>query len=155
MSNVYFYPSVIGRIGITDNGRAITHLLLPGEPVPTGFDHYETDLLKEAASQLRAYFKGTLKTFRVSIEPRGTSFMQQVWSSLQQIPYGETSSYKDIAVAIGRPRACRAVGQANNRNPIPIIIPCHRVIGANGQLVGYGGGLGIKEYLLELERKNS
>ena len=86
--------------------------------------------------------------------PSGTEFQQKVWKALKDIPYGKTKSYKDIAAAVGNEKACRAVGMANNRNPISIIIPCHRVIGKNGKLVGYGGGLEIKEYLLKLESDN-
>jgi len=155
MITQFFYPSPIGQIGIAENGRAVTHILLPGEAVPAGFIYKETDLLIAAADQLRSYFSGTLKTFCVPVEPEGTLFMRQVWSSLRKIPFGATRSYKDIAVDIGNPRACRAVGQANNRNPIPIIIPCHRVISANGKLVGYGGGLPVKTYLLDLEKRHA
>ncbi|NLW92741.1 MAG: methylated-DNA--[protein]-cysteine S-methyltransferase [Syntrophomonadaceae bacterium] len=151
--NALICATDIGPLVIAENGRAITQIFLPGEAVPTGYKYKDTGLLKEAALQLQAYFSGTLKTFSVAIDPQGTRFMQQVWASLQQIPYGETRSYRDIAVSIGNPRACRAVGQANNRNPIPILIPCHRVIGANGQLVGYGGGIHMKKYLLDLEKE--
>ena len=94
---------------------------------------------------------GKRKSFDLPLKPEGTEFQKKVWNALLDIPYGETRSYKDIAVAIGNPKACRAVGMANNRNPISIIIPCHRVIGANGSLVGYGGGLPIKIELLNLE----
>lgn len=153
--NALICPTKIGPLVIAENGRAITCLHFPGEPVPSGYVYKDTDLLNEAALQLQGYLTGTLKTFSVPLEPSGTAFMQKVWSSLMQIPYGETRSYKDIAVSIGNPRACRAVGQANNRNPIAIFIPCHRVIGANGQLIGYGGGLHIKEYLLGLESNNT
>jgi len=86
------------------------------------------------------------------LAPAGTAFMQKVWNALLTIPYGETRSYKEIAIAVGNSKACRAVGMANNRNPISVVIPCHRVIGANGKLVGYGGGLDIKSYLLDLEK---
>lgn len=151
MNKLLFCPSPIGTIAIAENGKAITHLLLPGETAPPDHDIAETGLLQEAAGQVQEYFAGTLKNFSLPLAPSGTSFMLRVWDALQQIPYGETRSYKDIAESIGNARACRAVGQANNRNPIPIIIPCHRVIGANGKLVGYGGGLPAKTYLLTLE----
>ena len=101
--------------------------------------------------QLRAWFAGRLRQFQLPLTPRGTDFQRQVWQALQQIPWGTTASYAQIAVAVGRPRACRAVGLANGRNPLPIIIPCHRVIGSSGQLVGYSGGLHIKRCLLALE----
>ena len=104
--------------------------------------------------QLDEYFKGTRKTFDFPYKLHGTPFQKTVWAALREIPYGETRSYKDIAEAIGCPRAFRAVGMANHANPIFIAIPCHRVIGADGSLVGYGGGLGMKKLLLELERRN-
>lgn len=152
MQHIFFYPSSLGTIGIAEDGNAITNLYFQGEPAPHDAVIHETELLKEAGQLLRAYFSGQLKVFTLPLAPAGTEFMRRVWHSLQAIPYGETRSYQDIARSIGKPKACRAVGQANNRNPIPIIIPCHRVIGVNGKLVGYGGGLEIKARLLELEK---
>ncbi|MDY5730130.1 MAG: methylated-DNA--[protein]-cysteine S-methyltransferase [Eubacteriales bacterium] len=105
-------------------------------------------------TQLSEYLQGKRKHFSVPIALQGTEFQQKVWTALQAIPYGETRSYKEIAQAIGKPLACRAVGHANNQNPISIIVPCHRVIGANGKLVGYAGGLEIKQALLQLEREH-
>jgi methylated-DNA-[protein]-cysteine S-methyltransferase len=107
----------------------------------------------EAARQLRAYFAGELELFDLPLAPVGTPFQLQVWRRLCEIPYGETISYGELARRIGNPKASRAVGLANGSNPIPIIIPCHRVIGSNGKLTGYGGGLPIKEKLLALERR--
>lgn len=109
---------------------------------------------KETIRQLKAYFSGTLKKFTLKTAPKGTPFQQQVWRALRTIPYGQTVSYGDIAKAIGNPKASRAVGAANGQNPISIIVPCHRVIGSTGKLVGYGGGLRIKETLLRLEEKS-
>jgi methylated-DNA-[protein]-cysteine S-methyltransferase len=109
--------------------------------------------LKEAIRQLRAYFAGKLESFDIPLAPEGTPFQQTVWRRLCDIPYGETISYGELARRIGNPNASRAVGLANGSNPIPIIIPCHRVIGSNGKLTGYGGGLPIKEKLLALERR--
>ncbi|HBF36039.1 MAG TPA: methylated-DNA--[protein]-cysteine methyltransferase, partial [Firmicutes bacterium] len=109
---------------------------------------------KDAANQLQSYLTGKQKIFTLPLAPAGTGFMLQVWQQLQKIPYGETRSYQAIARAIGNPKAARAVGLANNRNPLPIFIPCHRVIGANGHLTGYRGGLSLKEKLLELEKVN-
>jgi methylated-DNA-[protein]-cysteine S-methyltransferase len=109
-------------------------------------------LLKDARGQLDAYFKGTLRTFDVPVAPEGTPFQQRVWAALQQIPYGETVSYGELAGRLGNPNAMRAVGLANGANPVSVIIPCHRVIGRNGSLVGYGGGLANKQALLALER---
>lgn len=111
----------------------------------------ETPLLQEARAQLEAYFAKTLRVFDLPLAPRGTDFQTRVWRALGEIPYGETWSYKDIAIAVDSPRGYRAVGLANNRNPISIFIPCHRVIGSGGALTGYGGGLSAKEFLLTLE----
>lgn len=110
------------------------------------------DLLKQAVAELQEYFSGTRKTFTVPIDLHGTPFQIMVWRELLRIPYGETRSYKDIAIAISAPKAVRAIGGANHNNPVSIIVPCHRVIGTNGALVGYGGGLSVKEYLLNHEQ---
>ena len=112
-------------------------------------------VLYETARQLDEYFAGRRKEFDLPLAPNGTVFQQNVWQALQKIPYGTTVSYKDIAVAIGNPQACRAVGMANHNNPIGIIVPCHRVIGANGKLTGYAGGLDKKQLLLDLEFRHS
>lgn len=104
-----------------------------------------------AKAQLEEYFAGTRSAFDLPIELYGTAFQKSVWTELTRIPYGETRSYKEVALSIGAVKAVRAIGGANNRNPIPIVVPCHRVIGSNGALVGYGGGLSIKEHLLKLE----
>ena len=106
---------------------------------------------RDVILQLDAYFAGRLRRFELPLAPEGTQFQRQVWSALTTIPYGETLSYGELARRVGRPNACRAVGAANGRNPIPIIIPCHRVIGADGSLTGFGGGLPIKRRLLQLE----
>jgi methylated-DNA-[protein]-cysteine S-methyltransferase len=113
----------------------------------------DADFFDETVRQLRAYFAGDLKTFEISLAPQGTAFQLKVWKFLCDIPYGETISYGELARRIANPKASRAVGLANGSNPIPIIIPCHRVIGSNGKLTGYGGGLPIKEKLLALERR--
>ena len=120
---------------------------------PTEPAHGTHPLLEEAARQLRAYFDGRLSRFDLPLDPRGTEFQLRVWRALVEIPYGETRSYGAVAEAIGAPRSVRAVGAANGANPIPIIVPCHRVIGAGGQLTGYGGGLPLKRMLLELEAR--
>ncbi len=149
--SLYFYRTPIGRIGICEQDDAITHLYLPPQ-APDDFPIEETPLLKEANAQLTAYFDGVLKKFDLPLQPGGTEFQKEVWNALCQIEYGQTVSYQDIAHSIGRPNAARAVGHANNQNPIPIFIPCHRVIGKNGSLVGYGGGLEVKRRLLDLEQ---
>ena len=113
----------------------------------------ETALIKEAHQQLDEYLKGERKTFRLPLNPKGTDFQKRVWKALCEIPYGESRSYKQISEAIGNPKAVRAVGMANNRNPLLIVVPCHRVIGANGMLVGYAAGIDKKEFLLRLENR--
>lgn len=132
-----------------------------GEIILTTFDKGEveeseegsTEILEEAEKQILEYFKGKRKEFRLPLKLKGTDFQKRVWKALEEIPYGETRSYQEIAEAVHSPKAFRAVGNANNKNPISIILPCHRVIGKGGKLVGYGGGLDKKEFLLELERK--
>lgn len=114
----------------------------------------KTELTNQVYGQLVEYFEGTRKIFDFPCELRGTQFQKKVWNALCDIPYGETRSYKEIAIAVGNEKASRAVGMANNKNPIVIAVPCHRVIGANGKLVGYAGGLSMKQYLLDLESKN-
>jgi methylated-DNA-[protein]-cysteine S-methyltransferase len=110
---------------------------------------------RSAERQLREYFQGKRTAFDLALHPKGTPFQQSVWKALMRIPYGQTRSYGDIAKAVGRPTAVRAVGLANGRNPLPIVVPCHRVIGASGKLVGYGGGLHVKQALLDREREVS
>ncbi len=112
-----------------------------------------TALDKKLKEQLDGYFNGTRTSFDLPLCPRGTDFQEAVWQALTAIPYGETRTYAQIAAQIGKPKACRAVGMANHHNPLPILIPCHRVIGANGRLTGYAGGLEIKKFLLDLEQK--
>ena len=150
MSNLFFYETDLGIIGIRDNNNAITEVFYSKSKIN---DHLkETPLIRECFNQLKEYFQGTRREFTIPIEAEGSEFQKKVWKALLDIPYGQTRTYKEIAIAIGNEKACRAVGMANNRNPISIIIPCHRVIGANGKLVGYGGGLDIKEKLLNIEK---
>lgn len=152
MKTIRFYETVIGKVGIEENGEAVTGIKFEKELSDQMEQGAETPLMAEAARQLNEYLEGQREAFDLPLSPEGTQFQRDVWKALQQIPYGQTCSYRDIAENIENPKACRAVGMANNRNPIPIIIPCHRVIGTNGKLVGYGGGLEIKEYLLQLEK---
>ncbi|WP_419726242.1 methylated-DNA--[protein]-cysteine S-methyltransferase [Terrisporobacter petrolearius] len=149
MNNIFFYETEIGIIGIRENNKAITDIFF--SKVDTNDNIEETDLIKECFKQLKEYFEGNRRDFDLPLETRGTEFQKKVWDELLKIPYGETKSYKDIAIAIGNEKACRAIGMANNKNHIPIIIPCHRVIGSNGKLVGYAGGLNVKEKLLNIE----
>lgn len=149
MNNIFFYETEIGIIGIRENNKSITDIFF--SKVDTNDNIEETDLIKECFNQLKEYFEGNRRAFDLPLETRGTEFQKKVWDELLKIPYGETKSYKDIAIAIGNEKACRAIGMANNKNHIPIIIPCHRVIGSNGKLVGYAGGLNVKEKLLNIE----
>ena len=149
---IFFQQTAIGRVAVAECGGAITGLFFATETLPQEAEIGETELIREAFRQLNAYFQGELKEFLLPLAPSGTPFMQCVWKSLRNIPYGMTATYQDIAITSGHPRAARAVGMANHRNPIPIFIPCHRVIGSNGTLTGYRGGLGLKRMLLELER---
>jgi methylated-DNA-[protein]-cysteine S-methyltransferase len=119
-----------------------------GEPDPRGRD---AELFRAAADQLDSYFAGELTTFDLPLAPLGSEFQQRVWAALQEIPYGETESYGQLAERIGSPGAARAVGLANGKNPIGIVIPCHRVVGSDGSLTGYGGGIDRKRQLLDLE----
>ncbi len=152
MNHLCYYETDIGMIGIRENGKAITHLFLAGELEEGGAAIGETPLTKRAAVALCQYLAGAEMGFDLPMEPAGTPFQKKVWQALYAIPYGETRSYKQIAEEIGNPKACRAVGMANHRNPIMIMIPCHRVIAADGSLGGYGSGLPLKEKLLQLEK---
>ncbi|SFC21839.1 methylated-DNA--[protein]-cysteine S-methyltransferase [Clostridium uliginosum] len=153
MNNIFYYETKIGKIAIVENGTSITNMYF-GESVLKGANIIETPLLKKANQELQEYLDEKRMVFDLPLAPQGTEFQQKVWKALQEIPYGQTYSYKDVAKNIGNIKACRAVGMANNKNPIFIFIPCHRVIGANGKLVGYAGGLDIKEKLLEMEKHN-
>ena len=152
MKNIYFYTVSIGTIGIVEQDGAIIGAYFQGETVPADAEMNETPLLREAGQQLSEYLDGKRKQFSLPLAPVGTDFQRTVWNALIAIPYGETRTYAQIAQQIGSSKAARAVGLANNRNPIPIIIPCHRVIGADGSLVGYAGGLEMKRFLLALEQ---
>lgn len=155
MKNIYYYETGIGKIGIVEENNVITNLYLGNVTEPKESTIYETPLIKEAGNQLVDYLAGRRKCFDLPLAPKGTAFQNTVWEALQQIPYGETRSYGDVAKSIGQPKAARAVGMANNKNPIALFIPCHRVIGANGKMVGYAGGLDTKEQLLKLEKSNA
>lgn len=152
MVNGIYFKTIIGEFGLMEAEDKIVGVLLPGEKFPIGVVLKDTPLLLEGARQIEAYLDGELKEFTIPVSYKGTDFTKNVWTALMDIPYGETRCYKEIAEIIGNGKASRAVGMANNRNPLPIIIPCHRVIGKSGKMVGYRGGLSIKQQLLELER---
>ena len=150
-------PSPVGTLTLITSDRGLVAVLWPGDDprrVPLGesvlFDD-EHSTLMAASAQLEEYFNGTRKSFDLPLDLRGTTFQQSVWHALTTIPFGETRSYLDLATQLGNPAATRAVGAANGRNPISIIVPCHRVIGSSGKLTGFAGGLNAKAWLLELE----
>lgn len=147
----------VGRLTLVATERGLAAVLWERERagrvrLPATVEAAGHPVLQQAAQQLREYFTGARRTFDVPLDPSGTPFQHAVWRALLTIPYGETRTYAEIATQIGRPTAARAVGAANGRNPISIITPCHRVIGASGALTGFAGGLGIKQYLLQHER---
>lgn len=158
MMRYRYVDSPLGRILIAGDGSGLRLIDFQRGQGSTGVDpewRRGAGSLLRAARQLEAYFAGELVRFDLELAPEGTSFQQAVWQALRGIPYGETVSYGELARRVGKPKASRAVGAANGRNPLPIVIPCHRVIGANGTLTGYGGGLQIKRALLELERRQA
>ena len=157
MSQYYrYYDSPLGQILLTASEIKLTGLHFVGEKYYPGISaewrlEKEHTLLNSTMVQLAEYFSGTRKQFDVPLAPQGTDFQRQVWKSLTALPYGTTATYGQLAVNVGSPKAVRAVGAANGRNPISIIVPCHRVIGADGSLTGYAGGLARKQSLLQLE----
>jgi methylated-DNA-[protein]-cysteine S-methyltransferase len=153
MKSVFYYTYRLCDIGIAEEDGAICHVFFNNGKTPDSIEKTETPMIKKAAQQLAEYFDGKRKTFNLPLALHGTNFQIEVWKALQNIPYGKTRSYGEVAAITGNPKASRAVGMANNRNPIVIIIPCHRVIGHNGSLTGFGGGLELKRQLLELEQR--
>ncbi|TKB05739.1 methylated-DNA--[protein]-cysteine S-methyltransferase [Desulforhopalus sp. IMCC35007] len=151
-----FHESPIGRLLLIGTHQALQHLYFPNNWTERDIEGciLSPATFNQVTEQLNEYFRQERQDFDLPIDPKGTTFQQQVWHQLTQIPYGATASYQDVATHIGKPKACRAVGMANRCNPIPIIIPCHRVIGKNGTLTGFGGGLDVKQLLLDLEKSN-
>jgi methylated-DNA-[protein]-cysteine S-methyltransferase len=150
----HYYDTPIGTLLLAGSGAALTLLGFPSGSMARRHEpgwKQDAAPFREVTEQLGQYFAGERQTFTLSLAPAGTEFQQQVWATLQDIPFGDTWSYGQLAAHIGRPKASRAVGAANGLNPIPVIIPCHRVIGASGKLTGFGGGLDTKRYLLDLE----
>ncbi len=147
-------PTPIGVLTLAADDDGLRRIDFPPPRTPPADDDWtegDSDVLREARRQLDEYFAGERRGFDLPLSPHGTDFQQEVWLTLARIPYGETWSYRDLAQRIGRPTATRAVGAANGRNPLPIVLPCHRVIGADGSLTGFGGGLPTKAFLLRLE----
>lgn len=159
MNPIWFdtIDSPIGTLTAAADRSGLRWLLFPRnrhEPLRNDW-HRDAAPFTDLRRQLADYFAGERTTFDLDLAPVGTAFQQSVWTALREIPYGETRSYGDIAARIGNPKGVRAVGLANGRNPIPIIVPCHRVIGANGTLTGFGGGIDTKRFLLDLETRTS
>lgn len=153
MQTIFFYDGLIGRYALEETDGFLTRMWVGDRItlVPQEVEMQETVLLQDAKSQLDAYFAGRLQVFHLPLSPRGTAFQMKVWKELCAIPYGATLTYGQLAVRIGNKNASRAVGMANSHNPLPVFIPCHRVIGSGGKLTGYTGGLDVKLKLLQLE----
>ena len=152
-----YAASPIGQLLLAGSADALQVIGFPhgdkARRADIGWERYD-EPFKKTARQLNEYFSGDRQEFELDLAPDGTTFQVEVLEALRGIPYGETCTYRDIAVAVGRPKAVRAVGNANGRNPLPIVIPCHRVIGSDGSLTGFGGGIEIKRYLLDLEQQH-
>lgn len=159
MNTLWFdtFDSPIGPLTAAADAAGLRWLLFPQNRHEPLREHWRRDPapFAELRRQLAAYFAGERRDFDLALAPQGTPFQQAVWAALRAIPYGETRSYRDQALAIGNPKGVRAVGLANGRNPLPIVIPCHRVIGANGSMTGFGGGIEIKRFLLDLEARQA
>lgn len=147
--DTFYYSSPVGILELKSDNNQITQLLFKDSAGVSS--EFLSDVMKECIHQLDEYFSGQRQDFSLPLSPEGTDFQKSVWDALQTIPYGQTISYKQLAERVQNPKACRAVGTANGRNPIAIIIPCHRVIAANATLGGYSGGLDVKTTLLKLE----
>ena len=151
------FDTPVGKMMAIGDDAALHFVHLPGsfDDVSLPIDRAGTPgAVGETVDQIEAYFDHRLKTFSLPLDPKGTDFQRRVWLALAEIPYGQTESYGQLAERVGNPKACRAVGLANGRNPIPLVLPCHRVIGSNGSLTGYGGGLDLKQRLLDHERES-
>lgn len=152
MEKIFFYENTpVGKLCIGEREGAITRVTW--QQLPKEWVLEETELIRKCKQELDEFFEGKRKTFDLPLAPAGTAFQKKVWDALREIPYGETRTYKDIAIAVDSPKGFRAVGMANNKNPIAIIVPCHRVIGSNGKLVGYAAGMETKTFLLALEQR--
>jgi len=151
----YFETHHIGILTLIGDKNGLRHIDFQNDSTPISIDNkwiHDPDHFLPVKQQLKAYFSGKLRAFDLVLAPEGTPFQRKVWSALEEIPYGRLVTYKQVAHRIGNPKAVRAVGGANGKNPIPIIVPCHRVIGSDGSLTGFGGGLDIKQRLIDLEK---
>lgn len=147
--DISLFDTCMGQMAVGALDGAIARLWLPGTSMPS--PTFASPLLDRAQTELLEYLDGERREFDLPLAPQGTSFQRRVWEALETIPWGQTRSYREIASAVGSPKGFRAVGMANHRNPIPILIPCHRVVGTDGSLTGYAGGLELKRRLLSLE----
>lgn len=147
--NYFKYQTAIGSLTFCEEEGKIT--VISSQYQPETGEEKETETIQRAYAQIKEYLDGNRKTFDLPLAPKGTKFQKQVWQALSDIPYGQTRTYKEIAVAVGNPKAVRAVGMANNRNPLIVVVPCHRVIGSDGKMIGYAAGVDKKEFLLRLE----
>lgn len=152
MTDSYTFNTPIGFLTIREEEQKLTELFWEANSVQTMKNELHSDFLYEVYTQVNEYLTGRRKQFDVPLKYQGTQFQQSVWQELQKIPYGQTRSYQEIAIGIGNEKAVRAAGQANNKNPIMIIIPCHRVIHKNGDITGFACGVEVKRYLLDLEK---
>ncbi|MCD8377585.1 MAG: methylated-DNA--[protein]-cysteine S-methyltransferase, partial [Candidatus Gastranaerophilales bacterium] len=155
MKKLFYYQTLIGKIGIAEEYGLVTDICFITMKQPLKSRLIETDIIRETYEQIKEYLDGNRCEFDIPINPAGTEYQQRVWCELIKIPYGHTKSYKEIACQTGNDNASRAVGNANNKNPIPILIPCHRVISSCGSLSGYAGGVEIKKFLLTLEKEHA
>ena len=153
LKTICTFNSPLGPVSVVESEGALVEVLF-GIPEKSEAKTGTSPLLQEAEKQLREYFDGVRTQFDLPLQPEGTEFQKKVWQALLSIPYGETRTYKEVAELVGNVNATRAVGGANNKNPLGIVVPCHRVIGANGKMVGYAGGVEFKEYLLQLEKSH-
>jgi methylated-DNA-[protein]-cysteine S-methyltransferase len=151
---IYAQDMDIGRLSIAEENGSIARVYFETDCFPKDVDVKNTELIQKAFNQLNAYLAGRLRVFDLPLSPQGTPFQQKVWQAVSICKFGTTTSYKDIASQIGSPKAVRAVGTAIGRNPIPVFIPCHRIIGSNGAITGYRGGVELKKRLLALEKPN-
>lgn len=153
MTSIFFYDTQIGKIGIAQQKDKIVAIVFDGEKYDSSWEEKDTPFKKKVLKQIEEYLEGKRKTFDIDIYINTTEFSNKVLKEISKIAYGKTTSYKDIAISIGKPKASRAVGMVCNRNTLPLIIPCHRVIATNGSLVGYRGGIDVKKQLLDLEMR--
>ncbi len=155
MKQYCYYQSPIGRLLLIGEQGLLEEIHFPNSADHAVIEdnwHHDEECFADVLQQLEEYFAGDRRSFKVKMRLKGTDFQRRVWQELRQVPYGETASYGEIAERIDNPKACRAVGGANGKNPIPIIVPCHRIIGNDGSLTGFGGGLELKKKLLRIEK---